>query len=434
MKQDFYFILVLMVCTISTGAEGYSFLYTGIPTITEAGLSQTNSIGTNSILWNPANLTLIPAGGKGPENQSKKKKHEKPLSGIELYGDISLLSLQYTYARSGYEPVRIAMTAPPVTFGASWRPQPKLAFGAIFQPVPPSKKKGLTVEKVPANISGEVLIIDMYGLPGGGSVVSGFGIGINPNSRFSIGLSVIESASTTQTEVRIHGSNPSDPPLQQTSSSTHSIQYLIGIRSQFDETTLLAASLKPSVVVQSPSLTSTLGSTAEAKTTASYLPMEFAIGVEKALGSQEFLGEYRRIGWAAGNSVVKTNLAGPIGSAGYQDVNVFIVGGRHKFSPTDTVSIALGIYPPNVGLGSQLNANGTPADGGPITGGVTIGGFDGLSRQVFAGGYKMQKRHSYIQAGANIQFASRDVPSGYSFEGSHKLSVYQFAVGGGRSF
>ena len=419
-----FIVVIIFLCLHSLQANGQSIVYPGIQTSTEAGLSQTNTIGTSSILWNPANLPLIPLAKR--ESQKKKRK---VLRGVEVYSDFSLLNFEYSYSRSGYAPVRLAATAPPVTLGASWRPQTKFAFGAIFIPRPSSKPQ--TLKGVPLQQGKEVIVVDADALSS--SVISGFGLGVKPNDRFSLGLSLIETAENGSLSATPQDAKAGDVPLFQMSFSGSFIQFLAGTRIQMNDSTLMAASVKTSVVKNYTGDLSIAGGTPEPTSRQGYAPMEFALGIEKKLDAKVFFGEYRRLGWAAGSSNVKAGTPGGAMSKAYQDVNVFIFGGRYWFTDNNVGSASFGYYPANVGFGSSLNANGL-SDDGDLVGGVDLGDMDSLTKQVIAGSFKMNLSDSYIQTGISIQNASRDVPTRYANEGSYRLSAYTLAFGGGKSF
>lgn len=406
-------------------AQSTSFVYPGIQTSSEAGLSQTNTVGTSSILWNPANIVLIPEA-----RSEKSKKKRGSLYGVEIYGDLSIISVDYSYTRSGYDPVRLSLTAPPVTLGASWRPQSKFAFGAVFVPRPSTKAQ--TLPNVPIAQGSEVILVNAEAL--GSSVISGFGLGIKPNSRLSLGLSVIETAEVGKLSAVPVDSGDGETPLFQSSYEGSFFQYIVGGRVKVNDATVVAGSLKTSVVKKYTGDLSIAGGTPEATTRQGYAPMEIAVGFERELTDATIVGEYRRHAWAAGKSSVRAGTPGGAEAKDLQDVNIFIFGGRYQFSPDHIGNVAFGYYPANTGFGSALNPETGSAASGELVSGAEVADFDMLNRQVLAGGFKIHLKDSYAQAGFSIQNGSRQVPVGRPNEGAYSLSVYTIAIGGGKSF
>ena len=217
-------------------AFGYSFIYPGIQPGTEAGLSQINTRGASSILWNPANLVVTP-----PAFKSRPDKKTKGRRGVEVYGDVSIMSVNYSYTREGVPPLKVSRTAPPVNLGFSWRPQSRFSLGAFFIPRPSSKS---TLTDYPFPEGGSVKPSNVE--QSSGSVVSGFGVGIKANPNLSLGLSLIETAETNTLAVYFQDS-ASDVPFVQLESSGSFIQFLFGVRAKVSSSVTIGASIKTPV-------------------------------------------------------------------------------------------------------------------------------------------------------------------------------------------
>ncbi|MCX6117416.1 MAG: hypothetical protein NT027_07740 [Proteobacteria bacterium] len=414
---------------------GQSFIFPGIQPSTEAGLSQTNTRASSAILWNPANLIFTQtAEGKNQSSTSKDKSRVKKASksrslGIEGYGDFSLLSVSYTYKRSGFDPTTINVTAPPVSMGVAWRPQDKFALGIFFVPRPSSK--GQEVSKLPYEQQGSEPTT-VNAVQQSSSVITAVGFAFKPNKSFSLGLSIIETA-----EDGGFSAIPSDEdggtPLIQMSSKGSFFQFLIGGRFAVNPLTTLGVSFKTSVVKNYTGEVSLAGGTPEPATKQGYAPSVFALGAERMMNFGQIFGEYRREGWGAGASVTKSGTPGGAESKAYKDTNIIILGGRYKFKNGNYASGSLGFYPSNVGFGSGIDASGNSNDGDLVSG-VEFGDFDALDRRILAGSYRHRFSESYLVGGFNYQTGSRKVPSGYKGPGEYSMSIFTLAVGGGKSF
>jgi len=136
------FKIILIVIFFSAWAEfafAQSFLFPGASTAFESGLSQTNTRGAAALASNPANALL-----------TKR---------IESYADMTIVNFSYTYQMPDYAPAKIAMTAPPVNFGGTFKPKSNIAFGYFFTPRPGLDV--LKIKNVPFDMDGTVLPVDL---------------------------------------------------------------------------------------------------------------------------------------------------------------------------------------------------------------------------------------------------------------------------------
>lgn len=415
-------VILIGVLIADTRVFAQSFLFPGVEPTTEAGLSQTNTRGATAVMTNPANIGGIPL-----PRRKQKQKGKLLTRGFEVYADVSMVSVNYSYTRSGYDPAVISTTVPPVVLGASWRPMPQFALGIEFVPRPalsPQLIKNLTSEQ-----NGDIAVVDATVKQG--SVLTGFGISGKVSPFVTLGLSLMETAEDNSF-VAIETTSSSDTPLIQMSYKGSFIQAILGARITPNNLGVIGVSYKTAVVKNYSGSISKSGTEGEPIAKQGYLPAVLAVGGEYRMGEPVIFGEIRHEFWSGGAATLKSGLPSAPTSTALQDTNIFIVGGRYRWEGGHAASAAFGKYPPNVQYGSPLDGNGKAES--DASGGVEFGDFDALDRYVFAGGYRYAMPRGFLQAGMNIQQGSRSVPPGYRNAGEYSLSVFTLTAGIGRDF
>jgi len=384
-------------------ARAQSFLFPGASVGFESGLSQTNTRGPVAILNNPANAVI-----------TKR---------FELYGDMTILNVNYTYTREGYDPVSIKLTAPPVNFGVSFKPNPKIALGAFITPRPSSKPQ--VVKNVPQDLGGEVTLVDVYATQG--AFITGFGLGFKVNNNTALGVSAIETAEDTQIVVRNAGTTEDKDALLGARFIGSSFQVIAGFRHIPVPRLTLAGSYKTSVQKEYNGRLILKGDEDDTVKRKGFSPAVLAVGAEYRLGVPSAFGELRREFWSAGASSVSTGLPGAPAKTAFEDTLIVIMGGRFRISNDQVASASVGFYPPNVGNGTPTSKTANP----DAVGGVQFGEFDGISRTMFSGSYRASLKNLDITGGFNFISGSRTVPANYPSAGRYDLTV--FSVGAGVS-
>lgn len=427
-----YSILSLSACLLAvlwsnvTFGQAVPFIYPGIQTSVEAGFSQTNTRGASSVLYNPANIIVTQVAKKAKKT---KKRSSSSLMGVEVYGDFSILIVDYQYTKPNSDPAKVAMTAPPVSMGASWRPNQKFALGLMFIPRPGSERK---IDNLTTESGGQPIKVNA--IQNGGSAIFGLGAAVQFNPRFTLGIGINETAEKNFTSATLIGDESGVPLLQEATNGSF-VQFLIGTRYRTEGGVILGASFRSSVVKKYAGSFSTKGSDPTPTTKKDHLPAIVALGFERLLDTTIVFGEYRRELWSAGASNFNAGTPGGPESKDYKDTNILIGGGRYQWGKGHAAGLALGYFPNNVGFGSAIDAeSGQPIDGGLPKAGVTFGDFGALDRFVFASSYRRNFVKGYVHGGLNFQNGSRSVSSSYSGAGEYKLSVITLAVGGSRFF
>ncbi len=399
------------------------FIYPGIQTSIESGLSQTNTRGAAAALSNPANIVIM----QGSRSETKSKSSR---AGVEVYGDFSLMNVDYIYERSGYDPVRVSLTATPISVGMAWRPSSKFAVGLLFVPRPASGE-GNTIENVPIQQGREIMLVNVSSTAG--TAITAAGLSFKPSGNLTLGIGFIETAETNTTAAKPVEDAETDPPLLQMSFSGEFIQFIAGARGRLSPNTIFGGSFKSSVIKKYSGEMSLSGSNPVQTTKQDYIPSTFAIGLEQLMNTTVIFGEYRREGWASGGSQVRSGTLGSPNSKDLKDVNILIGGGRYQWGKGHAIGASVGRYPANVGFGSAVDADGQ-AISGEMKSGVELGDFYALDRTVFAFGYRANLTRGYFSGGVNMQNGSRSVPLGYLGSGKYALSVFTIALGGAYGF
>jgi hypothetical protein len=383
---------------------GQSFLFPGASSSFESGLSQTNTRGAAAVATNPAN-TII----------TKK---------IEAYGDISLLSVSYTYQRPNFAPAKIATTAPPVDFGASYKLRSNLAIGIFMTPRPALSSQ--KIKSVPFLIGGDVLPVDVE--QKSASFFTGIGGAYKINKATSLGLSILETAEDSQIIVRQEGTTDDANALVGMRYKGSSTQFLFGFRTVVNKNMTVAGSLKTPVTKKYSGTQIIKGDEDNGIRKKGYSPLLLSLGGEYRFGAPAAFTELRYEGWSSGRSSVSSGLPGSTSQSALNNLIILVAGGRLKFSGERSASASIGFYPHNVGFGSS---NEEIASGSGKSG-VQFGDFDALDRTMISAAYRRSGKKLDFTAGFNYISGSRTVPSSYPGSGKYSLTV--LTVGAGGSF
>lgn len=397
-------LFTIMAATSNTNSYAQSFLFPGAQSSFESGLSQTNTHGAAAVATNPAN-TII----------TKR---------IEAYGDISLLNVSYTYLRPSYAPATIAVTAPPVSFGASYKPKSNMAFGFFMSPRPSFSSQKL--KSVPLTIGGSVVPVDID--QKSSTFYSALGAGFKVNKNTSIGISILEAAEDSQIIVRQEGTSDDADALFGMRNRGSFMQFLFGFRSVFKQKTTVAASWKTSVSKSYKGTQIVKGDEDNNIRKKDFAPTIISLGGEYRFGAPAVFSELRLETWAAGQSSYSSGLPGGASATALNNVLILVAGGRLKLDGSQSGSASFGLYPHNTGLGSPS----AELDAGTGKSGVQFGNFDALDRKMFSAAYRKSGKKRDFTAGFNYITGSRVVPSIYPNAGRFTLSV--FTIGAGGSF
>ena len=398
-------LLVVVFLLCDHVARAQSFIFPGSSSTFESGLSQTNTRGAAAVANNPAN-TLI------------TKKYE-------AYADMILLNVNYTYTRPTYAPAKIALTAPPVNFGFSLKPNSKFALGLFFTPRP-GGSQAQKIQNVPMSSGPDVLMLDIE--LRSTTYISAIGAGFKVNNGLALGLSVIETAEDTQLIARQSGTTDDAGVLAGMRYRGVFMQVLAGFRAAMNRSTIVAGSYRTAVAKSYRGTQIVKGDQDNNIAKKGYSPGILAVGGERKLGVPAVFSEIQYVQWSGGKGSNSSGLPGGTKTSALNDVINLIVGGRLKIPGGHSGSASLGIYPHNVALGAKTDE----ISGGSGASGVGFGDFDALDRMMFSGAYRFSGKKRDITAGFNFISGSRSVPSGYPNEGKYALSV--FSVGAGASF
>ncbi len=381
-----------------------SFLFPGASVTFESGLSQTNTKGAAAVASNPANTVI-----------SKR---------LEGYGDLTIVNVNYTYAREDSDPAKIAISAPPVNFGVSYKPKPNFAFGLFFTPRPSTK--ATIIKSVPFDMSGTILNFDVE--QKSTTFITAIGAGFKISKDLSLGVSLIETAEDAQIIVRDAGTTDDANALLGMRYRGDFFQVLAGFRKVQSGALTYAGSYRTAVAKAYRGTQIIKGDQDNNIKKKGYAPGILSIGAEYRLGVPAVFGELRHEAWSPGKSSYTSGLPGSAAQTALNDLIILVAGGRIRLPNGHSGSASIGIYPHNVGFGSTTE----DIQSGSGLSGVSFGEFDALDRVVFSASYRRSGKKSDITAGFNVINGSRNVPVGYPGAGKYTLQV--FSVGGGGSY
>lgn len=372
----------------------------------ESGLSQTNTRGATALASNPANAIL-----------TKR---------IEAYADMTIVNFSYSYQMPGYAPAKIALTAPPVNFGGTYKPRSNVAFGYFFTPRP--GLEALKIKSVPFDMDSTVLPVDLE--QKGSTFITALGASIKVNKRTAVGVSILETVEDSQIVVRREGTTSDEDALVGMRYRGGSTQILLGARHVPDSKTIIGGSIKTPSTRSYKGTEIIQGDKNNSIRKKSYSPAVVAIGGERRFGKPAAFGEIRYEAWSMGKDKSSSGLPGASAKSALNDLFILVAGGRLRLPGGHSGSVSLGIYPANVGLGSTSEDMASP----DAASGVGFGEFDALERMMFSAAYRFSRRKMDITGGFNIISGSRNVPEQYPGKGKYTLSVFSIGAGGSYFF
>ena len=396
--------IVLMLASVHERAQAQSFLFPGASVMFESGLSQTNTRGAAAVASNPANTVI-----------SKR---------LEAYADLTIVNVAYSYVRGDSDPAKIALSAPPVNFGVSYKAKPNFAFGIFSTPRP--SLTATKIRAVPIDMGGTVLQFDIE--QKSSTFITAMGAGFKTSKDLALGISIIETAEDSQIIVRDTGTTDDANALLGMRYRGDFFQVLAGFRKVQNGNITVAGSYKTAVAKTYRGTQIIKGDQDNNIRKKGYAPGVFSIGGEYRLGFPAVFGELRHEAWSAGKSSYTSGLPGAASETALNDLIILVAGGRLRLPNGHSGSASIGIYPHNVGLGSTSE---DIQSGIGITG-VSFGDFDALDRVMFSASYRLTKKKMDITAGFNMITGARSVPAVYPGAGKYSLQV--FSLGGGGSY
>lgn len=383
-----------------------SFLFPGASVAFESGLSQTNTRGAAALPSNPANALL-----------TKR---------IEAYADMTIVNFSYTYQMPDYAPAKIALTAPPVNFGGTFKPKSNIAFGYFFTPRP--GLDALKIKSVPFDMDGTVLPVDLE--QKASTFLTALGGALKINKRTAVGLSFLEHAEDSQVVVRREGTTSDEDALVGMRYRGMSTQILLGARYVPDSKTIIGGSIKTPVTRSFKGTEIIQGDKDNGIRKKAYSPAVLAIGGERRFGKPVAFGELRYEAWSQGKDKSSSGLPGASAKTALNDIFILVAGGRLRLPGGHSGSASIGIYPANVGLGSNSENSASPE----AASGVGFGEFDAIDRMMFSASYRFSRKKMDVTAGFNVINGTRSVPDDYPGRGKYTLSVFSLGAGGSYFF
>lgn len=395
-------------------AVAADLIFPGIHPKMSAGAGQTVSRGSSALFYNPANLIF-----------SKF---------IEPYLDVSLAQVTYTYQQfdtEKYDPVTVAVTAPPVTAGLSMRPIPNLAFGIALVPTGTGAEQ--SVKSVPLELTpGTYELSDIVTKQEGTKIAVGaaFRFG-NP---LTIGLGLIRS--TEKNSVLVFHEAEDDAYVDALYGGA-SNQFIGGMRSElFDRQIVLALSYKTAVTkVYKGDVLIAVDENADyvAYEGQGFSPAAIGFGAEGRYGMFGVFFDLLMEQWSAGRALAKRGISQDPAEVDYVDAMNLVFGSKVWIAKKHMLQAGFGIYPANIGDGDEVSGTTTlqnDAEGDGRIGGVSFGNLDAIPRNVIALGYRYKLRGTgYLEGGVDYQTGSRDVPEGFNQAGSYSLTVLLVSAG-----
>lgn len=401
LKNSFCFTFFFFCLGVADHVLAQSFLFPGASTTFESGLSQTNTRGSVALASNPGNALL-----------TKR---------IEAYADLTIVNFSYTYQMPGRAPAKIALTAPPVNFGAMFKPKSNIAFGFFFTPRP--GMDALKIKGIPFDMDQVVLPVDIE--QKSSTFLTALGGGVKVNKSTSFGLAFLENAEDSQIIVRREGTNSDEDALVGMRYRGISTQVLLGFRHVPNSKTILGGSIKTPVTRAYKGSEIIQGDKDNSIRKKTYSPAVLALGSEYKLGAPIAFGEIRYEAWSQGKDKNSSGLPGATKRTALNDLFILVAGGRLRMPGGHSGSVSIGIYPRNVGLGSTKEDISSPEGAS----GVGFGEFDALDRTMFSAAYRLTRKKMDLMAGFNVINGTRSVPEDYPGSGKYTLTV--FSIGGG---
>lgn len=390
-------------------------IFPGIHPKVSAGAGQTVSRGSSALFYNPANLIF-----------SKF---------IEPYLDVSGAQVNYVYKHvdDQFEPVTVAVTAPPVTAGLSLRPTPSFAIGVAVLPTGTGAEQ--EVEDVALELTpGTFELCNVVTKNEGMKIAAGAAFRIG--HPFTLGLGVIRASE--KTALLIYREASGEDPFVDALYGGESNQFVGGIRSElFDRKIALGLSYKTAVTkTYKGDVLVAVDENADfvAYEGQGYVPATIGFGAEARFGMVGVFLDVTLEQWSAGRQIAKRGIGEDPSEVDYVDAMNPVVGAKLWIAPKHMLQAAFGMYPANIGDGDEVADAATltqeEEEGDGRVGGVTFGNLDAIPRTVAAGGYRYKLSGTgYLQGGVNYQTGAREIPEGYNQAGSYSLSVLLVGLG-----
>lgn len=387
-------------------------LYPGIHAKAGSGAGLTISRGPGAIFLNPANIIF-----------SKF---------LEPDGDLGVSIISYTYQHTDSErfgPATAKLTSIQTTLGGTIRPILPLALSFAFIPMGlPSSK--YTISDAPYHIGDGTYTLSNMDISQEGSILGG-GAAYKVHPLVTVGASV----SLTSEKLSVLATEPQgkEPFFDMIYSGSY-LQFALGARADlFKQKVALAFSFKSGAQKK---YKGDYYLDRSVQTKSDYAPLEYqgyapsslGVGGELQLGPYGAYGDFRFNQWTAG--LGNRGLPNAPTATEYKNSFEIAGGGKYWIMKQHMLMAGLGFVTPNVGDGTEYKTN--PNEGFD---GMGIAELQGIQRLILSGGYRFRlKNQGYLMAGGQFQTGSRQVPEGFTYEGSHTLSTFMGSIGGAYGF
>ena len=390
----------------------YPFLYSGINQIANSGAGVIGASDASATASNPANLADAEKTGS--------------------YGDLSIMSLNYIYAHTNYDPVYLKTVAPPVNLGLNFNTSSGVNFGFLFSPRSAPGAKPMRVNDVPTYTGAGYALFDLdinqTGLEAGLS--AGYKI---PGLPISIGAGLIYGEDGQEITAYANEGDHQTPGMDMKYSGA-SYQGVLGLRYNTSQTIA-------GVSFRSAAARHYKGDIASAVTDniydhyrgVSYHPAQFALAGEQQFGNKSIMGQVSRDFWSLGRSTAQRGL--PYGSPKTDFIDSYGLAGaaKVKFDPFHVLTVSCGHYTANTGDGSPIDSGSTSLDDSaiPAQTGMEFGQMEAIPRTVIGAGFQENGRDNlgYWMFSGNYQTGTRTIPVGHKGEGWYHLEVFTFSAG-----
>lgn len=406
--------LSIAICSLmsSTTVLAYPFLYSGVQQIANSGMNVIGSGDATATVGNPANLS----------------DSEKTAS----YGDVSIVSLQYVYAHTNYDPVYLRTVAPPVNFGLNLRAMDGLNFGLLISPRSAPGAKPMRIKGVPTYTGAGYALFDLDVRQSG--FQGGFGLGYKDSgSPWALGLAVIYGEDGQEITAYASESDKSVPGMDMLYSG-RSYQALVGLRYLSDRSTL-------GFTYKSASIRHYDGDIASAVTDniyehyrgVSYQPAQIALAFERRQSDVTFSTQITEDFWSKGRRIANRGLPYASPETDFKDSFGVALAAKYHQSDDTTWTASSAHYTANTGDGTPIDLGSTALDDSaiPAQTGMEFGQMEAISRSVFGLGIARRRldNSGYWMFSGNYQTGTRTIPVGHKGEGWYHIDVFTLAAG-----
>lgn len=414
-------MILLLLVVRATSTQAADVIFPNIDVRGSAGASQTVSKGSSAVFHNPSNMieTLNPETVKN--------------GAIEPLLDFSFAEIKYTYTHTNtrkFKPANINLLAPPATLGIGYYPIPNLSFGFALQPT--GIGTTYNVAEIPIEVAGETGDYDVtFGTSGSiYNYLFGAGVSYKPTDYIALGLGIIR---TEESKIlKIYSPEETDPILDAAWGGNFQ-QFVFGIRVAPRNSNLILGTSYRNAVVKSyqGSMKHLLTNGQTVPLHASgYNPAIFGIGVEAMTYPFKVFLDYQIEYYRKGRNHVTTGYPGCAESTDLKDTHNVAGGTRYSLTPQQTVSLAVGNLPENVGDGYKVaeDSSGTQTvSNAKSIDGVTLGTIEAIPRRVFSGTYQysldLKEFTGHLQTALHYAYGKRTVPKGYPNEGEYSVRI-----------